>query len=184
MRVYLTGFMASGKTVVGRLLSHELGYDFCDLDDLVERATGKTAVELFAQDGERAFREAEQVALRSTAELDRFVIALGGGTLAAAAEMEWARQHGIVVYLEAEPEELARRLLSAPDDRPLVSDARGADDPLTAMITRVNQLLDARRATYEKADVVFVSGRGEPEDVARRLARLLRPGLPDPSHGG
>ncbi len=176
--------MAAGKTVVGRLLARELGYDFCDLDGLVESATGRTAVELFAMEGERAFREAEQVALRSTDELDRYVIALGGGTLAAATAMEWARRHGIVVYLEAEPEELARRLLAAEDNRPLVRDARDADDPLHAMIERVQELLEARRSTYEKADVVFSSGRGEPEDDAMRLARLLRPGLPDPRRPG
>ena len=82
LRVYLTGFMAAGKTVVGSELARFLGCAFCDLDEAIEDEAGETVREIFSRHGEAAFRELEHVSLRRTAELGDAVVATGGGTMA------------------------------------------------------------------------------------------------------
>ncbi len=110
MRVYLTGFMASGKSSLGRNVAMELGFEFIDLDAAIEAEAGKTVGEIFREDGEPAFRAAEAAALRATSDLDNHVIAVGGGTLVPDANMDWALEHGTVVFLDLPAEELVRRL--------------------------------------------------------------------------
>ena len=77
MMITLTGFMGGGKTTVGRLLADSLGCPFMDLDDLIVKKAGKSIPDIFAQDGELAFRQLEAQLLRSTADLDNVVIATG-----------------------------------------------------------------------------------------------------------
>jgi shikimate kinase len=79
-RIVLTGFMGAGKTTVGRLLAESLGWEFLDLDAHIEQRTGATVPELFARDGEPAFRRLESTALANALSRHHTVIALGGGT--------------------------------------------------------------------------------------------------------
>jgi shikimate kinase len=78
-RIVLTGFMGSGKSTIGPLLAAELGWTFVDLDSEIERRTGLTVPEIFAQRGEEAFRKEETAALVSVLGQARTVVALGGG---------------------------------------------------------------------------------------------------------
>ena len=78
----LSGFMATGKTTVGRLVAQAVRVDFVDLDEMVEQRTGVSVAELFARDGEAAFRKLERTALRELLAQKRpLVVALGGGAL-------------------------------------------------------------------------------------------------------
>ncbi len=173
-RVYLTGPMASGKSTVGPLLADALGTRFVDLDWLVEARTGRTVAEVFAAGGERAFRVAEAGALDETTRGEPAVIATGGGTLVAPANLRAARAAGAVVWLRATPDALARRLaatdlrlrplLAGPDGRPL----RGV-----AHLARIRALLDAREPFYAQADLV-VDADEAPHAVAREAAEALR----------
>ena len=171
--VYLTGAMASGKSTVGPLLADALGTRFVDLDWLVEARTGRTVAELFAVAGERAFRVAEAGALAETTRGEPAVVATGGGTLAAPANLRTARAAGAVVWLRVAPDVLARRLertdlsarplLVGPDERPLRGDA---------LLARVRSLLDARTPLYAQADIV-VDADGPADVVAREVAEAL-----------
>src|SRR5690606_40072973 len=80
--IYLTGFMGSGKSTIGPILANTLGWDFYDLDRVIENKTGKKVREIFEQDGESFFRSLETETLEELSELDKTIISLGGGTMA------------------------------------------------------------------------------------------------------
>ena len=108
-RVYLTGFMATGKSTVGPLLADALGYRFADLDWLVTARTGRSVPELFAE-GEAVFRAAEAEALRETAASECLVVSTGGGTLVEPRNMIAARAAGPVVWLRSSVPTIVRRV--------------------------------------------------------------------------
>jgi shikimate kinase len=118
--VFLVGFMASGKTSVGRELARRLGWDFLDLDTLIESRERKTVPAIFRDHGESHFRGAETIALRELiANLQRStVVALGGGAFAQEENRQLLRDWPSV-FLNASPEELWRRCCEDPAERPL-----------------------------------------------------------------
>ena len=79
MNIVLTGFMATGKSAVGKLLAQRLGYAFFDTDEMIEKQTGHTIADLFAKGGEPPFRELEAQTVALVSLMDRAVIATGGG---------------------------------------------------------------------------------------------------------
>ena len=171
-RIYLTGPMASGKSTVGPLLADALGTRFVDLDWLVEARTGRTVAELFAVGGERAFRIAEAGALDETTRGEAAVVATGGGTLAAPANLRTAQSAGAVVWLRASPEELAHRLEADGTERPLLAGPDGRPLAGDALLVRVRSLLDARQPAYARADLT-VDADGPAAAVARDVAEAL-----------
>ena len=170
-RVYLTGFMATGKSTVGPLLADRLGYRFVDLDWLVEARARQTVAELFAR-GEDVFRAAEAEALAETAHGDGLVVATGGGTLAEPANLTAARMAGAVVWLRSSEEATLRRLGDA-RGRPVLAGPGGRPLQGAALAERVRALVAAREPYYAQADVV-VEADGPAEVVARQAAEALR----------
>ncbi|WP_412060997.1 shikimate kinase [Rubrivirga sp. IMCC45206] len=168
-RVYLTGFMASGKSTVGPLLADRLGYRFVDLDWLIAARAGRSVADLFAQ-GEGVFRAAEAEALRETAGGEGLVVATGGGALAQPGNLMAARAAGPVVWLRASiPTVLAR--VGDGSGRPLLLDGTRPLAP-AAREARVRDLLAAREPFYAQADLV-VEADGAADTVARDIAEAL-----------
>jgi shikimate kinase len=141
--VFLVGFMASGKSSVGRELARRLGWQFADLDDRIESREQQSIPEIFLSRGEPAFRLAETAALRELAEsLDRdTVVALGGGAFTRQQNRELLRDWPSV-FLDAPAEELWRRCEEDPAERPLRQD-RG----------QFSQLYQERLPFYREATV-------------------------------
>ncbi len=122
MRVFLIGFMGSGKTTYGRELAERAGRVFIDLDEVIETEAGKSITEIFAGGGEERFRVLEHEALRRTIAIHpEAVIAVGGGTPCYFNNMELMNGSGITIYLQHPPEVLAAYLEEEPDKRPLIS---------------------------------------------------------------
>lgn len=110
----LIGMMGVGKTSAGRRLALRLGRPFVDTDKLVEERTGKTVPEIFAVDGEPAFRTLEAEVVRGALDSDTWaVVAFGGGAVLDPDTRERARERALVVWLQASPRELARRVSAA-----------------------------------------------------------------------
>src|SRR6185436_10419582 len=107
MRIYLTGFMGAAKSTVGRLLAAGMGYEFLDLDRLIERRTGVNITTIFEEQGETAFRNLEAKELRMVTS-DPAVIATGGGCFIH--NTEWMLQNGTVIYLQVPFDALAARI--------------------------------------------------------------------------
>lgn len=121
MRIFLVGFMGSGKSVLGEKIAAALKIRFVDLDKKIEKQEGKTVIEIFQKRGENYFRKAEAEALRKTKRNADVVIATGGGAPCFHDNMQWMNENGITVYLSAKSAELYHRLLSERENRPLIS---------------------------------------------------------------
>lgn len=119
--VYLLGFMACGKTTVGRELAQHLGCPFYDLDALIEQQQRLSVAEIFAHHGEAAFRRMEAEALRWVAQQAAGVVATGGGTPCFADNMAFMNSHGITVHIHLPAAVLSARLASDRAQRPLIS---------------------------------------------------------------
>ncbi|HEY2214653.1 MAG TPA: shikimate kinase [Acidimicrobiales bacterium] len=110
-RILLVGMMGAGKTTVGELLAHRLGWDYLDSDAEVVAATGLTVPALFARDGELAFRDAEAAALTlACATPEPVVVSVAGGAVLRAENRTLLSSSGTVVWLRARPETLASRV--------------------------------------------------------------------------
>src|SRR5688572_15249289 len=104
--IILTGFMGTGKSTVGRRLARRLGWTFVDTDELIEQREGRSIPDIFAQDGEPAFRDLETELARDLANSKNQVIATGGGMVLREENLRALEQAGAVVLLEAGIEEI------------------------------------------------------------------------------
>ncbi|HSV87201.1 MAG TPA: shikimate kinase [Bacteroidales bacterium] len=143
MRIYLVGFMGSGKSSLGRRIARKLNYRFIDLDTEVERIAGQSIAEIFEQMGEMHFRKLESEALRKTIEISPAVIATGGGTPCYFDNMDFINRNGTSVYLRLSPQSLAWRLENAQKKRPLVLNCIGED-----LLQYIEQKLREREPCY------------------------------------
>jgi shikimate kinase len=176
MRIYLTGFMGSGKSTVGPLLAEQLGYRFLDLDDLIEAEVGKSIETLFTTAGEVAFRDVEARILRQTAHYNPAVIALGGGALTFEHNLQWALAQGLVVYLRASADTLLHRLRPALATRPLLCGGDGQPMQGEVLRLRIETLLAQREPFYQRAHLTIeVDGCSVQE-----IAAAVRAALPQP----
>lgn len=151
-KVYLTGFMASGKSTIGPILANTLGWNFFDLDRLVEKSAGKSIRNIFDQNGEEYFRKLETETLKKTSELENYIIALGGGTIANELNLEIIKSSGFLIYLESSPEETYKRLRFKRDRPALLFD--GEDEPnKTEFLEKINFLFKQRVKYYNQADI-------------------------------
>jgi shikimate kinase len=159
--IFLIGFMASGKTTVGRLLAERLDWAFVDLDKVVEEGAGKTIADIFAAEGEAGFRRREAEALREVAQRRKTVVATGGGAPCSDENMNAMLGAGRVLWLDVPAEEAVRRAGKA-SGRPLLD---GAADPVAAART----LLDARRPFYERANAGVETMDYSPNEIVNQL---------------
>ncbi|HXC06502.1 MAG TPA: shikimate kinase [Bacteroidia bacterium] len=121
MKIFLIGYMGSGKSTLGKKLANQLGYAFIDQDKLIEDTLGKSIHEIFEEEGESYFRETEHSMLISLLEKDNVVISTGGGTPFHHNNMELMNQHGLTIYLKMSADTLLSRLRQSKDTRPLIS---------------------------------------------------------------
>ncbi len=167
MRLFLVGFMGSGKSHTGRTLAELMGTPFIDLDDYVTARAGMSITEIFAQHSEGYFRELEREMLLSLATLPMFVMATGGGTPCYHQLIEELNRIGTTVFLDVALELLLERLGPEAAHRPLLASA-------TDLRQAIESKLAERRGCYEKAQLrVRIDNRTT--DVARLVYdHLLR----------
>jgi shikimate kinase len=149
MKIFLIGFMGSGKTHWGRLLSRKLGLAFYDLDTVIVEQEKKSVADIFADKGEEYFRYKETEALERIVEGgDGFILSCGGGTPCFFNNIEFMKKNGKVIWLNTSIEVLNERLLRERKSRPLIREVDEAD--LTRYIVKK---LSERRMYYQQADV-------------------------------
>ncbi len=156
----LIGFMGAGKSVVGRLTADLLHFTFLDTDHVIEARAGKAISDIFAQDGEAAFRQLERRIVEELTRRERTVIATGGGLPADPDNLASLKAHALVVCLWASPESIYERVRGH-DHRPLLNEP----DPLA----RIRELLAAREPHYRQADVLVNTEMRSVREVAQHV---------------
>jgi shikimate dehydrogenase len=171
VKIILTGFMGSGKTTVGRLLAESLGVAFVDLDDEIKRICGCSIAEIFARDGEDAFRKVETDVYREYLKRPgSLIIATGGGLIVREENRRLTEEFGALnVFLDA-PVELLWERIKADRSRPL---AGNTDEPESERFMKVARLFEARLPEYQEHGDVIITADREPEQIARDVAAAL-----------
>ncbi|MBC8146682.1 MAG: shikimate kinase [Bacteroidetes bacterium] len=157
MRVYLIGYMGSGKSAHGKTLAKRLGFDFYDLDKLFETKYQLSINDFFEKYGENLFRKIETEILESTLELDNCVISTGGGTACFNENLKFINSYGISVYLELRPKSLYIRLKNSKKKRPLLMGCHNDE-----LLNKIENQLKEREAFYKQAHYIV---KGENLDV-------------------
>lgn len=157
MKVYLIGFMGSGKSTFGRRMASRAGWDFTDLDTLIETREGRSVENIFREAGEDYFREVEARTLRQIAPDNNIVIACGGGTPCYRDNMEYMNNTGLTVYLKLNTATLFRRLANARKVRPLIKDM--SRDELENYISTK---LAEREINYNKSRIIIDGLKADP----------------------
>ena len=147
MRIFLIGFMGSGKTTLGKQLSEKLGLPFIDLDERIETAAGMKINDIFSKKGEEFFRKLEAVRLREVIEEEEnMILACGGGTPCYYDNITFINATGTSIWLNTPKEVMADRLLKEAGHRPLVNGLSA--EKLTEFI---EDRLEQRLAYYSQA---------------------------------
>lgn len=146
MKIFLVGFMGCGKSTMGRKLAAKLGYEFIDLDHLLEMEIGIPIGSYFAAHGEETFRKLESKILQEFSYPANSVVATGGGTPCYFDNMDWMNSQGTTIYIEMPPVALAKRLEKGKDKRPLIKDLSEAQ-----LISFIEAKLSERAGFYQRA---------------------------------
>jgi len=161
----LIGFMGTGKTSVGRLAAEYLNFEFLDTDELIQTRTGRTITDIFAVEGEPAFRALEQQLVQELAGRGQLLIATGGGLPTHAQNLAALKGHALVVCLWASPEKVWERVCHQ-GHRPLLNDP----DPRR----KIRELLAAREPFYKQADVLVNTDLRTLREVAQQVVHQYR----------
>lgn len=166
MRIFLIGFMGCGKSTMGRSLAAALNLTFVDLDTYLEERFFRTIPQIFAEEGEDAFRRKERKVLEEVAAFDQVIVATGGGAPCFFDNMELMNEAGYCVFLDVDMETLIHRLTHARIERPLVKGK--SPNELREFI---GGLMQKRRPFYEKARYIIKGSEIKPEQVIELVTK-------------
>ncbi|HEY2415195.1 MAG TPA: shikimate kinase [Pirellulaceae bacterium] len=168
MNIFLVGYRGSGKTTVAAALAQRLGWKWVDADEELERKQNKTIKQIFADDGEAAFRDYEAAILSQIATGDQQIIALGGGVVLREANRNLLKERGKAVWLKAPAEVLLERInadATTAERRPNLT-AQGG-------IAEIRTLLAQREPLYAAVADLEVEARSPPADIADTIVAEL-----------
>ena len=153
-KIYLIGYMGSGKTTIGRVLAKKLDCQFIDIDHFIENRQRKTINEIFLDKGEDTFREMEHSVLEEISLFENVVISTGGGTPCFHDNMTLMNETGFTIYLKVSINELVERLNIAKNKRPLLRDKSNSE-----MYTFISENIEKRSFYYNQAQLIFDAER-------------------------
>ena len=169
MKIFLTGYRATGKSTVGKILAYRLGYGFLDLDKKIEKEAKSTIQALVKEHGWSYFRQMEQKALFSTQECEHMVVSTGGGIISLSENIEFILANGFSVWLQADVNTILSRLNSDPEtmtSRPPLTDKN--------LIEETKELMLRRTPLYKKAAHLSIDTAAlSPEEIALIIERSL-----------
>ena len=164
--IVLIGFMGTGKSTVGMKLAERLKMEFVDMDREIEKVTGLTITQIFKKYGEIRFRSEENLMAEKLARKSNLVIATGGGIVLQDKNIETLRQNGIIVCLDADPEEIFARVSRKKGSRPLLKKNLTVED--------IKEMLAIRSPYYQCADFRLNTSGKHMESVVREIASMVR----------
>ncbi len=166
MNIILTGFMCTGKTSVGRSLAKEIGFEYIDTDEIIEKSIGLKISEIFACYGEKYFRNIESQIVEKVSKEDKKVISTGGGVVLREENMKNLRSNGIIVNLTAEPLTIFERLKQQPGIRPLLNKPQPLEE--------IKRLLSEREEYYKYCDIRINTDNTSVEEIVSRIIDFVK----------
>lgn len=163
--IVLTGFMGTGKTTSGHILAKRFGWKFIDVDRKIEEYCNMPISHIFAQYGEKYFREQEKIVIEKLVDCRNSVIATGGGAILSDDNIQNLKKCGVLVCLSARPETIVRRLEHEKVVRPLLN--------CPQRLERVTQLLQERYTRYQTADLCVVTDSINPWEVSENIVKFF-----------
>lgn len=163
-RIFLIGFMGSGKSTLGAQLARRVGYQFIDMDHMIEETAEMSIPEIFNDHGEEVFRKWEYDILRELCRREKLVISTGGGAPCHSNMMDLMNTHGTTIYLKLSPEALKTRLIHSSTERPLIM---GKSEP--ELLDFIKSLLEKRELFYKRAAHIVDGISLQSQDLARLL---------------
>jgi shikimate kinase len=151
--IFFIGLMGAGKTTVGKLLAKNLGKTFYDTDQVIESRTGVKIPTIFELEGEAGFRKRESAMIEELSQLDNIVMATGGGAVIADENRQWLKQHGYVIYLRANVNDLWHRMRND-KHRPLLQNVD--------VRAKLEQLYHQRNPLYTETASLIVDTGSQP----------------------
>lgn len=146
MRIYLIGYMGSGKSTLGRRLAEHAGLQFVDMDHYIEQRNCKTIPQIFAEEGETEFRNKERKALEEVSAFSDVVIATGGGAPCFFDNIDFMNRTGKTIFLNIDPDILAARLMQSKTERPLIKGKSKEE-----LVQFIDETLKIRNRFYSRA---------------------------------
>lgn len=164
--IVLIGFMGTGKSAVGTRLAQRLRREFVDMDREIEHITNMTVAEIFRRHGELRFRSEERLMSKKLSERSGLVIATGGGVVLCQENIEQFKDNGILVCLDALPEDIFQRVNRKKGTRPLIKKGTTVED--------IRALLEQREPFYACADIRVNTSEKEMDEVVREIIEKLK----------
>jgi shikimate kinase len=169
MKIYLTGFMAAGKSVLAKKIAGKLQLPCIDLDMEIERFCGNSIAGIFADKGETTFRKMESARLVYVSKAqENFVMACGGGIVEDKHNLYTMQEHGVVIFVKTDVEIIKQRLKTENKERPLLKNVTEK-----AQNNLIDQLYQSRISNYKKADIVFHPGLESTDDLILDIKSFL-----------
>ena len=167
--IFLTGYRATGKTTVARLVAQALGKQAIDADVYIEQQAGMTIAEIFTEEGEQGFRNRETIVVQELADRENLVIALGGGAIVREKNREALQGRGITIWLRASADVIFERMNTDP-----LTGQRRPDLTAFGGLEEVRSLLTQRTPLYQAAaDFTVDTEQLSPEDVAAQIVSKI-----------
>lgn len=151
--VYLTGFMGAGKSTIGPILANSLGWNFFDLDKVIEKKLEKKIKDVFEEKGEVYFRKIETETLVELSEMKNTILSLGGGTMISEKNLEILKDSGKIIYLKASLDSIFKRLEHKRDRPNLIVDGE-PEELKEKLFNRIKELFIKREKFYNKSDFI------------------------------
>lgn len=170
--VYLSGFMATGKSTIGPILANTLGWSFYDIDKAIESECCSTIGELFNEKGEKEFRKIETDVLSNLTPTQNAIIALGGGTMLNKKNIALMKKKGIIVLLESSESQIYHRMKNK-KGRPLALTESGNILSEKELRTRIRNLLQSRKNFYKEADIKINTTNERIGVTVDKLAKII-----------
>lgn len=170
--IYLAGFMGAGKSTIGPILANTLGWNFYDLDKVIEIYEGLKVGKIFETKGENYFRKVEHEILQKISGEHRVVISLGGGTMADEKNLQIMKQTGTIFYLKASQEAIYKRL-KYKRDRPSLHINGDFPESREQLMELINKLLNEREKFYLLCDHIILTDNIPVGKTVDRIARII-----------
>jgi len=150
LKVFLIGFMGSGKSHWGGIWAQKNQLSFYDLDEQIEKTIGESVADIFEKKGEENFREMERYVLRKFDVKNNFLLACGGGTPCFFENLTWMNEQGTTIYLKASPQEILEKVMNETEERPLLKKLNSSE-----LLFFIEQKLKEREPFYKQAKYIL-----------------------------